>query len=466
MAGKKWLISFLKRQPDIVVRKAENISTARATGMSREVVQRYFNQLDNILTENSLFDKPANVFNCDETGLQLNTRAGQVLAQKGSKCVASISPAEKGETISVLSCCNAEGGYLPPYCIFKGKNKKDEWADGMPPGSRIKMSEKSAYVNSDIFLDWLKTHFFVKKPTGKVLLILDGHSSHTTNLETLQFAEDHEIILFCLPPHTTHFLQPLDRCFFKSLKGYYYDACRTFVKNRADRKLSRLHFGKLLGDAWGKAATVQNALSGFRSTGIMPFNPSAIPDHAFLMECATQNFEVGTEQQRPQSPQPGPSGIQNVHNKTPEKSVSVDNITPGKALDLDSPVPVVTPAIKKARRQITGVLSSANCSVKKPKERNTKKVPAVKTSLKRSKMRRKTSSSSESDEVVINDSEDEEERLSDYENECVGCGEDYRKTKKKTDWIQCVICKRWLHETCTSYEVVCQTCGGTISKKK
>ncbi|XP_031355917.1 jerky protein homolog-like [Photinus pyralis] len=203
-AGYKWLQSFLRRRTDLSIRKSENTSTARAKGMSREVVTKYFQDLESVLTEYELFDKPGNVYNTDETGLQLNTKAGLVIAEKGSKAVSTISPGEKGETISVLACCNAEGGYLPPYCIFKGKNKKDEWSDGMPPGSQIQMSEKSAYVNSNIFFDWLRNHFYPRKGSGKVLLLLDGHTSHTSNVEMLEFAEQHDIILFCLPPHTTH----------------------------------------------------------------------------------------------------------------------------------------------------------------------------------------------------------------------------------------------------------------------
>lgn len=166
--------------------------------MSREAVEAHFADLERVMTEHSLFDKPGHIYNTDETGLQLNTRAGHVLAEKSSKSIPSISPGEKGETISVIACCNAEGGFIPPYCIFKGKNKKEEWLDGMPPGSQIKMSEKSAYVNGEIFLDWLKTQFLPRKPLGKVLLILDGHTSQTTNLDLLEFSEENNIIFFLL----------------------------------------------------------------------------------------------------------------------------------------------------------------------------------------------------------------------------------------------------------------------------
>ncbi|KAF2894796.1 hypothetical protein ILUMI_11378 [Ignelater luminosus] len=47
---------------------------------------------------------------------------------------------------------------------------------------------------------------------------------------------------------------------------------------------------------------------------------------------------------------------------------------------------------------------------------------------------KKASSSSESKEVVLDNSEEEEERLSDYENECVGC-DGFQTTKKKTTGV-------------------------------
>lgn len=187
-AGYDWLNSFLRRHRDISVRKAEGISIAHATGMDREsVTTHYFALLDNILTDNELHDKPSNVFNMDESGLQLKNKPTQVLAQKGSKNVSSLTSGEKGETISVIAYCNAEGMFLPPYSIFKGKNRKEEFLDGLPPGSQIAMSEKSAYVNATIFKDWLKSHFLPRKPAGKVLLIVDGHTSHTNLVEVLEF---------------------------------------------------------------------------------------------------------------------------------------------------------------------------------------------------------------------------------------------------------------------------------------
>lgn len=93
-------------------------------------------------------DKPGHIFNVDATGLQLNNKPGKILAKKGSNIIS----AEREETIFVVACCNAEAMFLPPYCIFKGKNRKEEFSNGVPRGSIVTMSEKSAYIKADIFL--------------------------------------------------------------------------------------------------------------------------------------------------------------------------------------------------------------------------------------------------------------------------------------------------------------------------
>lgn len=144
------------------------------------------------------------------------------------------------------------------------------------------MSEKSAYVNTTIFFNWLKMHFVPRKPAGKVVLILDDHSSRCNSIEMLEFAQSEGILLICLPSHTTHYLQPLDRAVFKSVKKNFFDAASKWLKNHPDRKLKRLQFGELLNETWNKSATPTNAISGFRATGIYPFNPDAIPDYAFV----------------------------------------------------------------------------------------------------------------------------------------------------------------------------------------
>jgi hypothetical protein len=132
----------------------------------------------------------------------------------------------KGETISVTGCCSTEGHFIPPACVIKGVNKKEEFKDGLPPGLVIITSKKSAYVTSKFFVTLLKDHMLPRKPRGKVLIVRDGHSSHVSGIGTVKLAIGNDELL-CLPNDSTHYLQPLDSSFFKWLKYFFRDACET-----------------------------------------------------------------------------------------------------------------------------------------------------------------------------------------------------------------------------------------------
>ncbi|KAJ8949542.1 hypothetical protein NQ318_005104 [Aromia moschata] len=217
----------------------------------------------------------------DETGVQLINKPGKVITTKGTKDVHVLTSKERGENVSVVACCSADGRFIPPVLIFKGANKKAEFSDGLPAGSKVYMNKKSSFINSDLFLLWLKEHFIPNKPNGKCLLVLDGHTAHSTDIDMLQVADDNDIIILCLPSHCTQALQPLDRSFFRPFKTYFNQEAQLWMKNHSNRNLTRYQAGDVIGKAWIRAACIANAINGFKACGIYPLDPNAIPDHFF-----------------------------------------------------------------------------------------------------------------------------------------------------------------------------------------
>ncbi|XP_046739568.1 uncharacterized protein LOC124407470 [Diprion similis] len=501
-AGYDFVRSFLSRHPDIAIRKSEGVSLARSTAMNKAEVDAYFKLLENVLTVDDVMLESSHIFNMDETGLQLNNRPGYVLAEKGSKAVSTVTSTEKGETITVIACCSAEGTFLPPACIMKGKNKKAEFEDGMPPGSRIFMSQKSAYITSIIFLEWLETHFVSRKPAGKVLLLLDGHSTHCNSVEMLEYAEKNDIVLLSMPSHTSHYLQPLDRAVFKSLKTHFYEQCRLWLKQNTGRRITRLSFGTLLNKAWGKAASAENAITGFKATGVSPFNPSAIPDYAFTQEpreltstsqkdspaTITDSISTNLEQvsrisEEPVSesvtvseqtfcaeehrisnanpemfPKKSPtenmisSGSQvaamlSSTSRTPPNKNDVPDLTPTRILMEISPVSQKVFEVRKRAKQVGTLLTSEeHIQMRKCKE-----------DMKYAK-RMISDSSGDEEQPVLCDTSDKKGEGREKEN-CVGCGENYFETHLIEDWLQCIICQLRLHENCTEFDNMCSKCG-------
>ena len=112
------------------------------------------------------------------------------------------------------------------------------------------------------------------------LLIFDGASSHL-DPDIVQEADAHDIKLFCLPSNTTHELQPMDRSVFRAFEQYWDQEVMDFLKNHTGERISKERFGKLFSPVWQKSLTPKNVISGFRVTGIFPFNSNVIPERAF-----------------------------------------------------------------------------------------------------------------------------------------------------------------------------------------
>src|SRR5262245_440096 len=71
----------------------------------------------------------------------------------------------------------------------------------------------NGWTDQELGFAWLKRDFdpATRDKAGDAyrLLILDGHNSHCTYY-FCKYAADHKILVLCLPPHTTHALQPCD----------------------------------------------------------------------------------------------------------------------------------------------------------------------------------------------------------------------------------------------------------------
>ncbi|KAJ8959864.1 hypothetical protein NQ318_011599 [Aromia moschata] len=71
-----------------------------------------------------------------------------------------------------------------------------------------------------------------------VLLILDGHLSHTKNLDVILKARENFVTLLCLPPYTTHKLQPLDVGVMFPFNAYMDQALETWMNNHPGRTVT------------------------------------------------------------------------------------------------------------------------------------------------------------------------------------------------------------------------------------
>lgn len=177
---------------------------------------------------------------------------------RGKKQVGLASSAERGQLTTAVICVSASGIYVPPLLIFPRVRMKAELLDGAPPGT-IAVCHPSGWIQSEIFVEWLN-HFIVSmKPTtdDPVLLLLDGHSTHTKNLPLIEKARQSGVIILSFPPHCTHRLQPLDVSFMGPLSTFYAQAVNIWLRNNPGRVVTQFQLSQLFGTAYCKAACIQ-----------------------------------------------------------------------------------------------------------------------------------------------------------------------------------------------------------------
>jgi hypothetical protein len=326
---------------------------------------------------------------------------------------------------------------------------------------------------------------------------MDGHGSHLT-IELIDLARKHNVILYCLPPHLTHLLQPLDVAVFKSLKVYFANLCHRvkLVTLGTDKVIhvSKRNFTAIFREAFEKAMSLETMRSGFRKCGISPFSPEAI-DWSKLFDDATSSSTVV----RPCTSAPVVSettssdDITTAVRKHPlvechiipprlvdvliiphlkeNKRVNTRIATTGRVITTDEHRNMVKKKLEAAEKLAAEKLERRQIRERKKEEkeeqkRRPKKVtPTTPTTptTSRSSVRLRNVPRKDFARIVANrsplNSDDDEEHL------CAICeDEDPPGDSDTINWIQCEQCNEWYHVECEEPEIpddndyICKQC--------
>ena len=276
--GKQWIANFKRRHSTLLtIQKREKLNYKRAKAMTAENKGKYFDKLTNLITQHSI--RPENIWNCDEAGFQADSADQTVWNARGLRHAYGVVAAGTRALFSVLFCCSALGKYLPTLTIFKAKNFWHQWTlDGDP--AAFYTHTESGWMEERIFQNWFMNVFIPltapTDPNEPRLLIFDGHNSHIS-FEMAWAAVQNNIHLLCLPPHTTHALQPLDVACFRSAKAVWAKVVNAFFEKHAgSRTLAKEDFPaclKVVSDHL--QAHPEFVINGFRRCGIVPLDRTA-----------------------------------------------------------------------------------------------------------------------------------------------------------------------------------------------
>ncbi|CAI8043787.1 Tigger transposable element-derived protein 6, partial [Geodia barretti] len=235
-----WWKRFLQRQPDLSLRRGDSTAHVRMDAVNADTMKQYFALLNDVMTEFDLHSKPSQIYNVDESGIPFDPRAPNIVTTRGTKKVRYRQSGRKGQ-VTIVGCASASGHALPPMVIFDAKRLNAAWTMGEFPGTKYGLSD-NGWINSDLFEAWLCEHFVPHAVSARpLLLILDGHSTHYQP-KLLRLAKEHDIIMLCLPPHTTHEAQPLDCGVFGPLKSHWSNVCHSYLQQNPGRVITRFQF--------------------------------------------------------------------------------------------------------------------------------------------------------------------------------------------------------------------------------
>jgi hypothetical protein len=277
--GKHWVYRWIKAHPDLDPRLVRTLDSQRAKNEDPKIIKEWFQLVRDTQLEYGILDD--DTYNFDETGFAMG------MATAGSSKVATTASVGRATVIqpgsrkwtTTVECVDGCGRTIPPFIIIEGKVHLETWYrdnPDLPPNWKIAISE-NGWTNNELGLEWIK-HFDTHTKSRVVgthrLLILDGHGSHATP-EFDQYCAENRIITLCMPPHTSHVLQPLDVACFSPLKKAYNQLVLDLARQGIFH-VDKTDFLAMYSKARMTVFSEQNIKSGFRATGLIPHNPERV----------------------------------------------------------------------------------------------------------------------------------------------------------------------------------------------
>lgn len=277
--GKCWPERFVTRSDELKMAFNRAKDRQRILQEDPEIIGAWFTLVEETKAKYGVHDD--DIHNFDETGFQMGV-IGSMKVVTGAERRAKpdlIQPGDREWVTAIQSVC-AAGYVTPPFIIYKGRVHISAWYEetSIPRNWKLSVSE-NGWTNNALGLEWLK-HFNAytkaRQVGGYRLLILDGHESHL-NQDFKDYCLDHKILTLCMPPHSSHILQPLDVVCFSPLKRKYSQRVRDLARRRVFH-INKEGFLPAFKDAFLDVFTKENCQKAFKASGLVPINAQVVLD--------------------------------------------------------------------------------------------------------------------------------------------------------------------------------------------
>lgn len=278
--GINWVDRFIKRTPEVKTRWSRSYDNQRARQEDPEVINAWFKLVEGVKAKYGITDE--DTYNFDESGFLMGIIGSRlvVTASERRGKPKLIQPGDR-QWITVIQGICAGGWAIPPFIIYAGKRHISTWyEDASIPGDWVIAVSKNGWTNNELGIAWLKHFNAHTKGRAKGtyrLLVIDGHESHNS-IEFQDYCKEHKIITLCMPPHSSHLLQPLDVGCFSPLKKAY-GAEISGLARRLMTHITKIEFLPAFKTAFLKVFSAETIKGAFRGAGLVPLNPEEVLQH-------------------------------------------------------------------------------------------------------------------------------------------------------------------------------------------
>jgi len=275
--GKNWTTNFIKRQPELRTRRFRRYDHQRAKCEDPDAINAWFSLVRNTIAKYGI--QSADIYNFDETGFMMGIiSSAMVVTSSDRRSNPKMRQPGNREWVTVIQGAGALGFCVPPFIVVSGKYHLSTWYEDSPlPPDWVIATSDNGWTTNQLGLQWIRHFDKVTKSRASGshrLLILDGHESHCSVPFEL-YCKENKIITLCMPPHSSHILQPLDvGCFGPLKKAYGRQIENKMIAGTSH--ISKEDFFPAFFAAFKQSMTVKNIQGGFKGAGVMPHDPEAV----------------------------------------------------------------------------------------------------------------------------------------------------------------------------------------------
>lgn len=327
----KWLDAFIRRSTFLIKNRNKHIDSPRIREGGEALITLFFDLLRYYIEKFEV--QPHNIWNLDEVGFKIGETALNQFVVTSRDAQYSQSN-DSSELVTVLEVISAAGEVGDPLFIYKGEFLMRSWFPHHVDQVAFGATSQSAFINHQVFFNWFEAcPLWATTDTMKwKILLLDGHTSHTTE-KFFNLAIARKIIPLFYPSHLTHILQPLDRACFGMAKQHYRAAvAEKFLSGLSPTKSTFFStYLALRRDVYSSRVIK----GGFSMTGIYPVNHSTALGvfQQFMNRRPTSQVDPTPDEEDPVDPE-SPTNTSRPPTWQSQRMVLMNMKTPSRAIEM------------------------------------------------------------------------------------------------------------------------------------